>query len=348
MKAHQLGIFFTVIALLIFLILDYKTSQVKAVIDEKNKMDLCLSSGIDDGVNTLAESFDKRDLITSREDVMNSFFTSLFASLDMVSDPVAQLNLRLYIPVILLTDSDGLYVFFHDEYNVSGITSIAMRWSEKYPYAYEDECFVYNFTMNDIVQIYDKNHIVTNLSQEPYLEVDYHDFQTEDAYQNFRHTYPNHFLLSDEQFYLVRKEVMIKQINDQMAYYINEHNSIAAQQGISYNFSLPVIDESELLRSIETPGMIVVFQGYPLRSLGETYNRVEIAGAQITKEGVYYMEQKGWYKLYHKSTCSECGSNPNIDVNNVFYNISDCAKEGAYACEKCCPEGVLVPDYYIH
>ena len=346
LKAHHYGILFTILALAIFTILDIKTSNVKAIIDERNKMNTSLTSAIDDGVNALARSYTKRSLIGSKDDGVSTFLISLYASLGLTSDPVAQQKLRLYIPVIALTDQNGLSIFFNDEYETSGITSIAMRWSERYPYAYEDEDFIYNFNLDDTVQIYDKNHIITANDDDAYIELDYHEFQTAGKYATFRNTHAGHFLLNDEEYYLVRKSVIITTINEKLAYYINKHNNIAAQYGISYNFSLPTIDESELLRSIEQPGMIVVFQGYPIHSTKETYNRVAIAGAQIYRDEIYYLEEKGWYKVYHVSTCTEVKTNPNIDQTTVYYTVEDCVKQGAYGCEKC-TDGVNVPEYYI-
>lgn len=347
MKAHHYGILFTILALAIFLILDMKTSNVKAILDERNKMDTSLNSAIDDGVNALARSYTKRELLGSKEDAAKAFFLSLYASLDFISDPVAQQKLQIYIPVIALTDQTGFYVFFHDDYKSSGVTNVTMRWSERYPYAYEDSDFIYNFHLDDTVQIYDKNHIITLVDEAPYIELDYHEFQTEEKYTTFRTTHEGHFLLKDETYYLVRKEAIISTINEKLAYYINSHNRIAKQYGVSYNFSLPVIDESELVRSIEQPGMLVIFQGYPIRGTKETYNRVAFAGARIYKDKIYYLEEKGWYKVYHSSTCEECQKNPNVDLSTIYYTVEDCVKEGAYGCEKC-TEGVHVPEYYIH
>lgn len=347
MKAHHYGILYTILALILFLILDMKTSNVKAIIEERNQIDIALTSAIDDGVNSLATSYTSRQLLGSKEDGVNAFLLSLYASLDLISDPIAQQKLRMYIPAIAITDRNGFYVFYSDEYKTSGITSVAMRWSERYPYAYEDTDFVYNFTLDNTVQIYDKDHIITSNNDDPYLEIDYHEFQTDAKYANFRTSHQNHFLLNDEQYYLVRKGAIIATINEKLAYYINNHNRMASQYGITYNFSLPIIDESELLRSIEQPSMIVIFQGYPIRIANETYNRVAVAGARIYRDNVFYLEEKGWYKIYHSSTCEDIKNNPNVDIAKLYYSVEDCVKEGAYGCEHC-TEGVHVPEYYIH
>ena len=344
MKAHHYGIFFTVIALILFLTLDMKTSNVKVIHDEKSKMDRCLTAAIDDGVEVLSESYMERQIISSKEDVVEAFFCSLYNSLGFSADPTAQLKLRLYLPVLLITYDDGCYVFYNDEYKVDGATNVAMRWSEKFPYAYEDDYFIYGFTMDDVVNIYDKNRLITAEDDNPYLKVDYHEFQTRSSFSDFRKKHPNHFLLNDEEFYLIRKNTIVQMVNEKMQYYINFHNNIASQYGIAYQFSLPVIDESELLRSVEHPGMIVIFQGYPIRSTKEVYNRVDIAGAQVHREDIYYIEEKGWYKVYHTSSCAEVGTNVNIDTKNVYYDVADCVELGAFGCEQC-TTGVHVPEY---
>ena len=133
-------------------------------------------------------------------------------------------------------------------------------------------------------------------------------------------------------------------INRTMKYYLNQHNDIAKSYGISYEFSLPVMDESEMMRSIENPGMILVFQGYPISFDGTTYNQVEVAGAQIYKKEKYVIEKKGWYKVYHHIDCVECENNPNIDFTKQYDSIEQCVEEGAYGCE-ICTNGVPVPEY---
>lgn len=345
MKAHHFGILFIGIALVLFLFLDIKTSQLKAVIDEENKMDQCLTNATDSSAQVIAKSYTTRQLVSSKEESVETFFSSMYASLGLIADPVAQQKIRMYIPVILVTGENGFNILYNDEYKIDGVKNVAMRWSEQYSYYYEDEYFVYGFTLSDIVKIYDKNGILG--LKEAYQEIDFHEVATSDSFKQFRNNHPNHFLLSEEDYYLVRKGAIIKLLNEKMEYYVNNHNYIASQYGIAYQFSLPVIDESELIRTVENPGIIVIFQGYPLTNLNEIYNRCIVAGAQIFKSEIYYIEEKGWYKLYHSSACSECNTNPNIDTTIPYYSQKDCVKQGAYGAE-CCTSGVYVPDYHLH
>lgn len=347
MKIQHLSILFAVILFVIMFIFDMKTSTLNLVLDEKEEIDASLNTSIDDGVDTMSESYTNRSLMSSREEGMNVFFLSLYSSFGIASDVVSQQKLRGYIPVIVITDNDGLYMFYHDEYVTStGISTLSMRWSERFPYAYEDEYFIISFTMGDTIKLYDKQHLL--FSDDICQEMDIHEFQVMDEGIAFRRDHPDYFLLNDESFYLVKKSTIVQTINEKMMYYINAHNYIASQYGIAYEFAMPVIDELEMLRSVEQPGMIVVFQGYPIKGTREYYNRVDVAGASICKENTYYIEDKSWYKVYHVESCDEVGTNPNVDTNVMYYNIRDCVGEGAYACEKCCPDGVHVPEYHLN
>lgn len=347
MKIQHLTILFAAILFAIMLIFDIKTSTLNRVLEEKEKMDAAMNTAIDDSVDTMSESYTKRSLMNSREEGMSAFFLSLYSSLGITSDVVSQQKLREYMPVIVITDNEGLYVFFHDEYVTStGISTLSMRWSERFPYTYEDDYFIISFTMGDTIKLYDKQHLL--FSDNVCREIDVHEFQVMDEGIAFRREHPDYFLLNDESFYLVKKSTIIQTINEKMKYYINAHNSIAVQYGITYEFAMPVVDELVMLRSVEQPGIIVVFQGYPIRGTSYYYNRVEVAGASIYKEDTYYLEEKGWYKVYHVASCEEVGTNPYIDTSDVYYNVRDCVEQGAYACEKCCPDGVHVPEYRLN
>ena len=141
--------------------------------------------------------------------------------------------------------------------------------------------------------LYDKNGLLDITKEQTVFTLDYQDLKTNEGYINFRSKRPNSFLLNDEDFYLIRKGSVISCIEDSMSYYCNRHNSIAQQFGITYNFAMPVVDNSEWTRSIDNPCIIVMFQGYPFGSgINDTYNRFVIAGARIKKNSVYYLEQK--------------------------------------------------------
>lgn len=276
---------------------------------------------------------------------MGHFFASFFSSMGIANDVVAQDTIRRYIPVIAVTEETGLHVFYHDEYRHDDIKQIVMRWSERIPYVYEDEYFIYHFSLGDVIKIYDKQHLLDSKCVKSYYELDYHDMTRQPEFQKFLNQHPDYPMFDEKILLQVKQNSIIKTINEKLSFYINRYNHIAYQYGLTYQFLLPSIDRSEWIRSIQNPGLFVFFQGYPLKYQQETYNRYEVAGAQIYKEDIYYIESKGWYQLYHKSDCSECKRNPNVDDSIVYYRIKDCVGQGAFACKKCCPGGRHVPEY---
>ncbi|MFT4143302.1 MAG: hypothetical protein QM644_02515, partial [Mobilitalea sp.] len=142
------------------------------------------------------------------------------------------------------------------------------------------------------------------------------------------------------------KGILVKVIEKSLAYYTSRHNRIASQYGITYNFSLPSVNEDNWDMYLETNSMFVVFQGYPYGTeIGETYNRIVSAGAKISKKKVYYLEQKDWYLIYHKNTCEELSKNGILFMEDPYYEVEECVKTGAYACPICSLEGALAPKY---
>lgn len=82
--------------------------------------------------------------------------------------------------------------------------------------------------------------------------------------------------------------------------------------------------------------MIVVFQGYPYNNGKERYNQFVVAGASINRLNTFYVVPQNNYFIYHKEGCSQLVKDT---VVKTCYSLEDCAKAGAFACEKCHPEG---------
>lgn len=348
MKLYHFCIIFTFLSLTLFVITDVKICTFTAAAEEKEMLNHSFDRAIDDAVTNLVETDGIAGLKLNKERAVDDFYSSLYASLGILDKPDKQALIKNYIPLITVTCEDGYYVYYCEEYKGSdGCTYINKHWSEKKPYYYEDRYFIYGFTLTDIITVYDKNKLLDPSGEQAVFTVNYHDLQTNDRYKNFRNEHRDSFLLNDEDFYLIRKNCIITGIEKSLRYYCNKYNSIAQLYSITYNFSMPVVDNSEWTRSIDNPSMIVLFQGYPFgNSVIGTYNRFLIAGARIKKKEAYYLEQKEWYYLYHKSDCSELKKGGIYFFNNPYYSILDCAKEGAYACPVCSDRtGVPPPNY---
>lgn len=316
MKWTNIAILFFLLELSLFIILDMRTSNLTAVINQKIEYNKALDSAIDDGVINLVEVDSQRKLVLNKEIAIEQFYQSLYANFGVMGNSRLESKIRGYIPVILVTDEDGFYLYYSDIYKSGGETLITRRWSEKIPYAYEISNYIINFTLDNYLTVYDKN------TKELY----------EGEYKELAGLFQNTLLADEETFHSVRRNTIISTIEENMNYYINKHNNIAHQLGITYHFWLPEIDKTDWYRTIDDISMLVIFQGYPYHFASiDTYNRYAIGGARIKKSRSYYITEESGRKYYHKSDCSHLSNNI---YTTAYFTHEECALEGAYPCSE--------------
>lgn len=316
MKWTNIAILFFLLELSLFTILDMRTSNLTALINQKIEYNKALDSAIDDGVINLVEIDSQRNLVLNKEIAVNQFYQSLYANFGVMGNGRLEGKMRGYIPVILVTDEDGFYLYYSDIYNFGGETLISQRWSEKQPYAYEIGNYIINFTLGIYLTVYDKS------THEVY----------EGEYKELIGMFQNTLLADEETFHTVRRHTIISTIEENMNYYINKHNDIAYQFGITYRFWLPEIDKTDWYRTIDDISMLVIFQGYPYHvSSIDTYNRYAIGGARIKKSRAYYITEDSERKYYHKSGCYHLSNN---NYSTAYFTREECAFEGAYPCSE--------------
>jgi hypothetical protein len=348
MKLSQLSILFVGILILVMISMDIRTDNLTAIAETKNDLDLYMNKSMESAVKALLQV----DATTGKEvldkdKAAEIFFSSMYASLGILSDPVAQEKFRAYVPVIAVTTHDGYYLMYSDEFvGMGGYTYVSMRWTEKIPYSYEDDYFIYCFTMGTDMVLYDKCNILDTTGSTKMYDVNALDIRIQDTYTNLRAAVgADSFLLYDEDFSLVRQQAVISHMEEDLSWYLSRHNDIAKRYGITYRFSLPVTKTSDWNKTIEGPGIIVIFQGMPLiEDAVKVYNRMAFSGSGVKKDIVYCIEQHGWYYLYHRESCSRIEGNVNVSEEH-YYSVEECAELGAFGCSQCDPVGVPAPDY---
>ncbi|NLP34814.1 MAG: hypothetical protein GX359_06395 [Clostridiales bacterium] len=347
MKLYHITISFALIAFTLIIISDIRTNNLNTVIDNKKEIDGFIDVAIDDAVTRLIEVGENNKIHINKEKAIESFFASLYSSFGILSDREKQQELALYFPVIAVTVEDGYYLYYYDEYNgADDNTYTVRRWSEKLPYYYEDEYFLYGFTLSDTITLLDKYCKLDSSASQKVYQMNYKDVG--EKYANVINS-SNHFLFDNEKFETLRKTTIASLIENSMAYYISHHNKIASNHGITYNFNLPPISNNQWMPYLDDCSIFVVFQGYPYgNEAGDVYNRFASAGAKISKDTLFFIEQVDWYLLYHKSGCPEINEKNIRFYNESYFTIEECVKEGAYACPKCSALGVYAPDYTAH
>lgn len=341
MKLYHFVIIFLLFFLFAIIKTDISIGDIKEVTNEKELMQSSLDTATSDAINFLASSETYGSNAINKDGIISTFFNSFYSSMGIISDKNAQIEIQNYIPVILLCDSDGYFVYYYDQYiDGDGTKRIERRWSEKMPYYYEDDYFTYRFTLTDKIVINDLHKLFDdNLNV---IEVDYHEFQTNDIYKNFRDSHSKWFVLNEETYEITKKIAIINRLEEVLSYYTSQYNLIASQNGITYNFSFPAGQTEEWAKYMDDINMVVVFQGYPYgRNKNYTFNKISSASSNIFKKPLYYIEKKSWYYLAHKADCPMLINNANV-LDEPLDSLEECAKKGAF-CDTCIEHGSRVP-----
>jgi hypothetical protein len=318
MKLSDLCLVFLVIEILVFSILDIRFQQLGAVAEKTNAYNTALDNAVDDGCFYLVEADSSRKLFTNKEKAVEQFFSSLYANFGVMGQSFQEEQLNRYIPVILVTDRDGFYIYYTAEILSGSEQKLDKRWSEKLYYVYEDDLYVIKFTMGDEIILFEKES----------MEIWAGD------YRDIRALTECSFLKDDDVFERIRRKTITQSISKNMNLYINYYNSIASDFGITYEFWLPEIDRTDWDRTIDDVSLFVLFQGYPYNAAAlDTYNRYVFGGARISKSKVFYITGKLGKKYYHRENCEEVLTDKGIP----YYTKEECAKEGAFPCNKCIP-----------
>lgn len=348
MKLTQLTILFVAIFFIVVIRTDISTDNLTAVADAKNDMDYYMDQALESAVEALIDNdAETNDEILNKEAAVDSFYSSMYSSLGILSDPKAQERFRAFVPVLAVTDYDGYYIMYSDIFVGSdGYSYVSRRWTEKQPYYYEDSHFIYRFTLTDDISILDKNCLLDPTGNNILISEDISTIRTNAAYADLRTIVgSSSFLLDEQKFNEARQTTVVTRIEKDLSWYVSKHNKIASRYGITYQFLLPTTNKSEWSKAIESPGVVVLFQGMPLvEGTDKVYNRMAFTGAGYRKEAAFYIEQRGWYYLYHREGCSKLLGNLNVRDEN-YYSIEEVSELGCFACSECDPLGVQAPNY---
>jgi len=109
-------------------------------------------------------------------------------------------------------------------------------------------------------------------------------------------------LLNDEdEFDQVRRRTIVDTLQENIAYYINEHNVYTKELDVTYTFHLPIIDQEDWYNTVDDISILAFFQGYPYRMADEVYHEYAFVGARLNRNdvvlaGIVDGERKYWYK----------------------------------------------------
>lgn len=225
-----------------------------------------------------------------KERALEAFSRTIYMNMGISEDIQAQAALWWYIPALAVVDYDGYYIYAMQSYiNADGEEVIRHTWSPKIPYAYnDDEGNSIHFTLDNEVEAYNRS---TGLW--------YSGLQTE-----LEGKTGIELLDKPGTFEEVRRISIVHAIQDDLAYYIGRHNELALRNGISYTFSLPVIEQEEWVNTVNDIGMMAFVQGIPIGD--RYYNNYAFGGGRLVKNPVYFggVDSNTGLKYYYRDTCS--------------------------------------------
>lgn len=264
MKLTDAGLLFAILFLCFLVMDDIRTTELWNISCLQIRYDHALDHAVEDAMFHLVELDSQREVVINKEEAVERFFNGLFINMGILDNPGLVSQMKLYIPVIVIIEQDGFWVYYHKP-NARGEKKMA--FSNKYKFFWEDSHYKVLFQLSDYVSVTEKK---TGES----LSGNYHDIEK---------IWPCP-ALSDERFSLLRRNVIVGHLMETISSYIKDHNRIAKAYGIQYEFAIPVIEREDWYRTIDDIGMIVFFQGYPYGNKRTGYyNRVGLSGARVRK-----------------------------------------------------------------
>ncbi|WDV46957.1 hypothetical protein PV797_04465 [Clostridiaceae bacterium M8S5] len=319
MKLTDLAIIFVILAFPFILLLKFKSNDMESLLYKKTILNRVIDTAIEDGTALLVEIGDDKKIRLCKNRAVQSFYNTLFINLGILGDEINQQKIKCYIPVIAIIDYNGIYILSNEEYaDIQDNKLIKQTWKAKKTYSKASGDYVVNFTLG-------KEVTINNTANGKLYK---------NTYNNLKGVGNISFIDDDTLFEKVRMRTIIETIKRELNYAINNHNDIARQFGISYNFTLPVIKEEDWYNTINDVSMLVFIQGFPMGIRGKKYNNFALGGAKVVKPVIYYIQTNAisGIKYYHKGTCE------NLRVYDMPERDKiSCAKKGAIPCHICKP-----------
>lgn len=135
---------------------------------------------------------------------------------------------------------------------------------------------------------------------------------------------PAIFILNNKDtFERIRKQVIVSVIQDQFAYYINQHNTYTRELGITYKFSLPLISKEDWYNTVDDVGILAFVQGLQFSRGDYMYNGHAFVGTRLLKKQRIYGAEVDHKKVYYNSSCKF-----DYEATEIFNSRKEAAKNG--------------------
>ncbi len=259
MKSARWGLIFAMLFICIIVVDYQKTIETATIAKLQTDYDRAIDVAVEDAISGLVEKDDGRQIWINKEEAVRRFLMSLSINMNKMEDDRAKQQLCHYIPIVAVVERGRFYI---------GWDLANIKWQQYYFSKKYGELEVF-FTLDNFVTIRNTNTKTI----------------IEGTYEDVKHTYSLAFLREQYTFEEERRKVIVELLTEKFNEKLKEQNEIAKKYGISYEFTLPVIEIENWYRTIDDVGFLAFFQGYPYGN-GYTgyYNRMALGGARLHRE----------------------------------------------------------------
>ena len=318
MNLIKYAILFIIITLPFYMIHNFNTHRLVQRERLKNQYERVISSAIEDGTYAL-KTYSKRSFDEDRgkrigietEEVIEAFLKTYHYGFKAFGD-TAKHQFNQYIVAIVIIGYDGYYLYGTKQVaDHTGLVSYRPVLSEKKPYIYEDTEFAMKMTLDDFVEV-----------------VDMRTWEVEKG--NFASIVHKPLGMNEVNFEQIRKRTIITSVEAGLRDAVISHNQWAKQQGMLYEFIVPVADNDPWSRTLDDIGLMVCIQGAPL-GYGAFLDFFSFHQNNVLKiqpvNGYEDMADGSFYYCDHRCTHEQTDN-----LIQVFASKEAAASEGFWPC----------------
>ena len=333
MQRSHLVFFFVLLFVLLCLSTVEKEWQYSLAEQKKEQIDEALVLSSDMAAEQLVSSYSEGNMSSLLVNAEKEFFRSLSVSLGVLGEAEEEEALYFFVPLLLVTDTEGFYINTLKESEQNGAKILAREWTECQPYYYSDDNFIYRFFLDDGICIIRKD------SPDDVIITTYKDAVSNASLMAQMST--SRVFRSENDFKEVKRAAIAQCIERAAGRALADHNYIAGQHNISLFYSVPSFLEN-YTPAMDYSSLLAVFQGYPLSArYNIIYNNCSTSAAYITKRATYVVEVSDSmsqpYSVFHRDGCTYIDTYGKVLERKVSENEA-VVRYGAYACPHCFSE----------
>lgn len=301
-----------------FASISYHNTQTETLVATvKRQYRTYMQNACESAINTA--DFTKQTLFgteADREKVINTFFSTLAGSFNM--EGAGADELRQYVPVIILLDYDGFYVW-DNNLQEAELTRF-VSWCEAV------DKYVVRYYLDGYIKVTDTADA---------SGVIYHGKREEVS--NFINDDKLSYLQDNEALEFRKNCVITAEIKRAIESFVNSNRF--NEFNVQYNVELSAIEDEDWGRIIKSPTILAFLQGKQVKEINNNIvlNIYSFSGTEIVGAYHYFIDESNKYHCLEEMLDSKevlnVGGNyyyNGVKVEKIYSSIEECAKLGAY------------------